>query len=232
MIKIVTFDKAGESNLMRHKATTVFATISLIAIIGCSQNSAPNSEIGITESTSTDFSGRLKAAQEISNSGTRNEALCTLAKDAAKAGQGEIVKQTIEGIDQSTIENPTVSVAAITLAEAGQGIAAIEIASMIDQSVVANEAFSKVAIVAAKNGDAAVVKKAINEIDQSIVSNKAAAEAALEFAKAGKTDAAVVYRLVWIPSPLSISATLRHDSSSSSRLKIRRTSLASSSLIT
>ena len=173
---------------------TMLAVISLTMILGCNQTTAPSksSETGPMESTSTDFKGRLKAAQKITNSGTKNEALSKLAKDAAKAGEGEIVKQAIDDINQSGTKNLAASVAAVSLAEAGEGSAAVEVAAMINESGAANETFSKVAVAAAQNSDATVVKESVDKINQSGIGNKAAAaEAAVELAKTGQAEAAV-----------------------------------------
>jgi hypothetical protein len=101
---------------------------------------------GCTEERSTaPLPDRLKAAQAIQDPGQRDSALVKVAKDAAEAGEGEVVKGAIASIkDPGTHDNTAVSCAPL-LMKAGKGTDATEVAKSIRDPGTRDSALSKLA---------------------------------------------------------------------------------------
>ena len=89
--------------------------------------------------------GRLDAASTMTNVAQRDDALSTIALDAADAGEGDIVKKALEGMSNVSKKNDTAYDAALKLSERGKTPAAVEVAKMISNTAKQNEALSKIA---------------------------------------------------------------------------------------
>jgi hypothetical protein len=74
---------------------------------------------------------RLDAALAINDGNTRGSTLTILARDAAEAGNGEIVKKAVAGIPEGKVHQNAAQSCALKLAEKGQHEAANEVAKMI-----------------------------------------------------------------------------------------------------
>jgi hypothetical protein len=59
------------------------------------------------------------------------ETLIDVAKDAAVAGEGEIIKQALKGIENVTLRDNTAAECALKLNERGQRTLALEVAKII-----------------------------------------------------------------------------------------------------
>lgn len=77
------------------------------------------------------LASRLEAARAISFMGERDKALAAVAKDAAEAGEAEIVKESINGIQFLDLRDQTKAACALKLNERGHGAAAVEVAKSI-----------------------------------------------------------------------------------------------------
>ncbi|MFO0966955.1 MAG: hypothetical protein U0793_15385 [Gemmataceae bacterium] len=74
---------------------------------------------------------RLDAALAIKDDNTRGSTLTVLARDAAEAGNGQIVKKAVAGIPDGKQHENAAQSSAMKLAEKGQHEAATEVAKMI-----------------------------------------------------------------------------------------------------
>jgi hypothetical protein len=78
------------------------------------------------------LASRLAAARAISFEDKRDTSLASLAKDAAEAGDGEIVKESLKEIRFLDLRNKTAAECALKLNELGHGAAAVEVANSIN----------------------------------------------------------------------------------------------------
>jgi predicted Ser/Thr protein kinase len=92
-----------------------------------------------------DFAARLEAASTISANSERDNALGQVARDAARAGQGEIAKNAIGQIFGNTTRDEAAHDSAILLAKGGNRKAAIEIARGIFGNTTRDQTLSELA---------------------------------------------------------------------------------------
>jgi hypothetical protein len=97
-----------------------------------SGNSAadPNKDRG-EKTTNDPYAARLDAALAIGIPSDRNDALKTVALDAAEAGKADIVKKAIAGIGFLDMKAEVTGECALKLADAGKHQEAVDVAKMI-----------------------------------------------------------------------------------------------------
>lgn len=89
--------------------------------------------------------GRLDAANGISNSTERNEALKSVAQDAAEAGVVEVTVKAVEGISNTTMRSEVAATCARKLAKRGETKGATDVAQLITNSTLKNEVLGEIA---------------------------------------------------------------------------------------
>lgn len=114
--------------------------IPLVLVFGCGRSQTPREP-----QTPDQLKGRLDAATKITNSTERNEALQTIAEDAADAGISEIVIKALEGITNSSTRNDVAADCALRLAKKGETKGATTVAEGITNSTKRNEVLGKIA---------------------------------------------------------------------------------------
>ena len=101
--------------------------ILLVVVSGCGSGK-------IATGDSASFAGQLEAAKAISNSTKRDSALSSLAMEAAKAGEGDIAKQSVASISNSSVKDDAGYNASVALARAGKTEDAKRVADSISNS--------------------------------------------------------------------------------------------------
>lgn len=112
--------------------------ILLVLVSGCSGRKAATGD-------SASFAGRLGAAKAISSTAKRDSALSTLAVEAAKAGEGDISRQSVASISSSSVKDDAGYNAATALARAGKTEDAKAVADLISSSARKDKAMAKIA---------------------------------------------------------------------------------------
>jgi hypothetical protein len=114
----------------------------LALALGCSQPKAtpPKEPQGPEQ-----LKGRLEAANKMTNLTDRNQALQSIAEDAATAGAAEIVTAALEGITNLGLRNDTAAECALRLARRGDTKAATTVAESITNLSKRNEVLGKIA---------------------------------------------------------------------------------------
>ncbi len=116
----------------------------LLMISSC--NCGRTADAGTDEGeTKAGYMDRYEAANAISNSTTKDEALAAVAVDAAKGGDGEVVKKSVQSISNSAANDTAASTAAVALANVGKGKEAREVAQMIHNSAKKDDTLAKIA---------------------------------------------------------------------------------------
>jgi hypothetical protein len=92
-----------------------------------------------------DFTARLEAAMTIFGINEKDDALGQVARDAAKAGEAEIVRKAIGNMIGNNSRDATAHEAALLLAKAGQRKAAVEIAKSIFGNTTRDQTLSELA---------------------------------------------------------------------------------------
>jgi hypothetical protein len=92
-----------------------------------------------------DFTARLEAAMTIFGINEKDDALGQVARDAAKAGEPEIVRKAIGNMIGNNSRDATAHEAALLLAKAGQRKAAVEIAKSIFGNTTRDQTLSELA---------------------------------------------------------------------------------------
>ena len=107
--------------------------------------------VGSTDDNARDTSSRealndrFDAASNVSTVSEKDELLATLASDAAKAGEVEIVNQSVERIYDETRRDEATHEAAGLLAKRGLRKPAIELAKRISNETLRDKALSELA---------------------------------------------------------------------------------------
>jgi hypothetical protein len=96
----------------------LLVAVALLAPAGCQGRPAP-APVDAAAAPSS-YAGRLEAALSISNVGTRDEALATLALDAAGGGDAASADAAIDGISNVGLRDQTAADAAARLAKSGK----------------------------------------------------------------------------------------------------------------
>ncbi len=108
--------------------------------------SNPDAMGGSPPQPSADFAARLSAAQDISSDLARVEALVSVAKDAARAGDGEVAKRAIEAIDANNLARDNTAVAAAAmLSQAGRLEDAVAVAKLIGSDLARDQTLARLA---------------------------------------------------------------------------------------
>jgi hypothetical protein len=110
----------------------------MLLFVGCSDQST-------SRATSDKFKGRLTAALAINDTSQRNDALKSVAQDAAEAAEGEIVKRAIYEINDSAMLDNVAYTCALKLVERGQAQAAADTAKLMHDTSRQNEVLSQIA---------------------------------------------------------------------------------------
>jgi hypothetical protein len=128
------------------KAFEIALTGTVLAIgLGCGGPVSTSGTDAKSFSGQGTFANRLEAARAISDLDQRDKALANVAKDAAKAGEGETVKEALKGIRFLDLRDNTAAKCALNLNERGQGAAAVEVAKSIAFIDKRNEVLSELA---------------------------------------------------------------------------------------
>ena len=106
----------------------------LVLLAGCGSSSTPE-----------DLSGRLSAAQEITDTSKRDSTLADVAKDAGKAGNGVVASDAIAKISSSSLRDTTAADVAVALAAAGDSAAATQVAKQISSTTQRNSVLEQIA---------------------------------------------------------------------------------------
>ena len=114
------------------------AAAAAIVTAGCAQG--PKGPVGPDQ-----LVGRLNAALSVTSSSQRDDALKSVAEDAADAGAADIVKRAVGGITSSNNRDDAAYTCAIKLADRGDTQAASDVAKMITSSSKQNDALAKIA---------------------------------------------------------------------------------------
>lgn len=95
--------------------------------------------------TPEQLKGRLDAASAMSDIGKRNEALATLAQEAADAGETEVTNRALDQILDLGQKNSAAYSCALKLAEGGKTQVAVEVAKKITDLGKRNDALGRIA---------------------------------------------------------------------------------------
>ncbi|MEM8672002.1 MAG: hypothetical protein AAGG48_31075 [Planctomycetota bacterium] len=104
------------------KPTTIVCIIVSMLLCGCGQT---------TTSETSDFEGRLEAAAAVQETGQRDDALASVATDAADAGNGSVCLQAVSKVSATSLRDTLAEDCALKLARAGDSSAAYEVANKI-----------------------------------------------------------------------------------------------------
>lgn len=89
--------------------------------------------------------GRLDAANAISNTTEKNEALKSVAQDAADSGVVEVALKAVEGISNTTTRNEVAAACSRKLAKRGDTKGATDVAQLISNTTLKNEVLAEIA---------------------------------------------------------------------------------------
>lgn len=120
------------------EATSLIAALCAFCLAGCESRPAP-------VSTNTQLQARLDAALGISHTASRDEALAAVANDAARAGEGEIVRTAIQGISNTSTADQAAATSARELARRGAPAFATDVAKLIQHSSTRDEVLHDIA---------------------------------------------------------------------------------------
>jgi hypothetical protein len=114
----------------------LIASAALIALGGCQGGKPLDSK---------DAQGRVDAALQIGNPSTRDEALATSCRDAAKLGASKAVIKGIAAIGNPSTRDSVAEECALSLRDAGQRESAVEVAKLIGNPSTRDSAMKKLA---------------------------------------------------------------------------------------
>ena len=117
----------------------LIASVSLL-MVGCHTDRFTPSTAG-----SSELDARLDAAKAITMNADRDEALSTVARDAAKAGDVEVAKGALNAMTFSSAKDETTADCARQFASAGRSAAANEVARTITSTSVRDSALKQLA---------------------------------------------------------------------------------------
>jgi hypothetical protein len=112
----------------------VYAAVTIVIIwsgIGCDSQTKTNRVPAKKVSPESKFASRLEAALAISFQDQRDQTLATLAKDAAEAGDEEVVKEAVKNIRFVDLRDRTAADCAMALQKAGKQAASVTLAKTI-----------------------------------------------------------------------------------------------------
>jgi len=135
------------SSFKEHLRLCLVASIGfalIISVAGCGSQT-PSGNGGISPAASNGLAGRLEAAKAIETRHEHDMALVALAKDAAKAGNGNVTKEAIDAIRTNREHDMAAADAAVLLAKAGKTSDAVTVAKLIKTDALRNETLAKVA---------------------------------------------------------------------------------------
>jgi hypothetical protein len=112
--------------------------LGLVLALGCGKDAKSNQ-------TTDQLNGRLDAAIGITDQSKRNDALQSVAEDAAEAGVGDVAQTAAERISDQVRRNDVAVICALKLAERGDTKAATSIAGIITDQVKRNDVLGKIA---------------------------------------------------------------------------------------
>lgn len=112
--------------------------VSILFMLGCDQG-APTTES--EQATQT----RLEAAKRIASSTEKNAALVEVARIAAEAGEGKIVKEAISEMSLSSVRNSTAETTAPLLAKKGRTEDALAVVKMINSTTLRDKVLAEIA---------------------------------------------------------------------------------------
>ena len=88
---------------------------------------------------------RLEAAKRITSSTEKNAALAEVARIAAEAGQGKLVREAISEMSLSSVQNSTAETTAPLLAKKGKTEDALAVVQMINSTTLRNKVLAEIA---------------------------------------------------------------------------------------
>ena len=97
------------------------------------------------EQASTDLTGRLNAANEITDTQKRDSALVAVATAAGKAGNGPIALGAIRGVTDAQLRSQAAASVALALAAAGKSQDAVLVAKKINDTQKRNATMERIA---------------------------------------------------------------------------------------
>lgn len=119
---------------------TLFITALCLSIAtGCSQQSKEK------QLAETPLKGRLEAALAITDPSSKNDALKSVALDAATAKNTEVVIAALQKISDPSLKNATAATCALKLAEQGETKEATATAAIISDPSQKNDVLSRIA---------------------------------------------------------------------------------------
>ena len=117
--------------------------IPLAILFGLASGCGGGGDIPTGDSAS--FAGRLEAAKAITNATNRDKSLAALAVEAAKAGEGDIAKQSVGSIVSGTVKDEAAYDAAVALARLGKTDDAKKVADLMISTTRKDKAMAKIA---------------------------------------------------------------------------------------
>jgi hypothetical protein len=112
--------------------------LGLVLAIGCGKDAKQ-------KQTPEQLKGRLDAAIGITDPSKRNDALQSVAEDAAEAGVGEVAQAAAERITDPSRKNNVAAACALKLAERGDTKGATTVAGLITDPSRKNDVLGKIA---------------------------------------------------------------------------------------
>jgi hypothetical protein len=117
---------------MRSLLLTILVVLVSALSVGCSADRSP-----------PDFQAQLDAALAINGPQARDNALATVAENAAAAAEVDIAKKAVAKISHPVKKDKAAEGAALKLARAGKSAAAVEVAKMINDVTLRDNTLSK-----------------------------------------------------------------------------------------
>ena len=139
------------AKLKFHLSFAAMLTLAAGLVAGCEKRNdgIPSSSTTAPEkhaaATAADFLQRYQAAMQINEISKRDDALEGLAKDAAKVGEGDVVKKALMGINSINTRDSAASAAAVALAHAGKRADGTAVAQLINSIAVRDSTLAKLA---------------------------------------------------------------------------------------
>ena len=118
-----------------HKTGSILIVL-MFCLAGCSS---------LSQITEQDIQNRFQAAQSIKDNAERDDALCSLAFKAAKAGMDEITEDIIKEIGRNDLRDSSNHKCALLLVKQGKMTEATRIAKSIKDNDLRDKTLTKIA---------------------------------------------------------------------------------------
>ena len=119
---------------MSSRLSTVCALATALLLASCQRDQTP-----------MDLTGRLNAANEITDTQKRDSALVAVATAAGQAGNGPIALGAIRGVADAQLRSQAAAIVALALAAAGKSQDAVLVAKKINDTQKRNATMERIA---------------------------------------------------------------------------------------